>query len=226
MILVAGDELSVPDHFSADLAGAGIAVLRVLDGANALVAIGEHQPDAIVLSADLAVVPPSTVVTAARHFTRVPILLGIGPGEADLVGVALVAGATGLVRRPYAAEEVLSSLRRHWSATDTVEHHRALLVCGTIELDPLAHRVVVGGKEVALPLKEFEILRLLMVNADHVVPLARICSVVWGERASSISANTVATHVARLRQHIGADLLRNVRGVGYRLVATRQTESA
>jgi DNA-binding response OmpR family regulator len=220
MILVAADEPSVPDRFGADLADAGIAVLRVLDGGMALVAIGEHQPDAIVLSADLPVVTPSTVVTTARSFTRVPILLGIGPGEAELVGGALVAGATGLVRRPYAADEVITSLRRHWSAVTAVDHHRSVLTCGPIELDPLAYRVTVSGEEVPLPLKEFELLRLLMMNADHVVPIARICSVVWGDRPAGISANTVATHVARLRHRIGSDSVRTVRGVGYRLAVT------
>lgn len=215
MILVAGSADSVSTRFTSNLAAAGIAVLKVGDGGQALVAVGEHRPAAILLSADLPVVPASTVVTTARHFTSVPILLGVGAGEADTVGLALVAGATGLVHRPYAAEEVITALRRHQSDGDAGT--RSLLTCGPVELDSLAYRVTVSGEEVALPLKEFELLRLLMMNADRVVPLTRICQVLWGERAECISANTVATHVARLRQHIGHDALRTIRGVGYRL---------
>jgi DNA-binding response OmpR family regulator len=215
MILLAGPEDSQPSRFTADLAEAGIAVLSVPDGAQALVAVGEHRPAAILLSADLPVVSPCIVVTTARQYTSVPILLGVGPGEAETVGLALVAGATGLVHRPYAADEVITSLRRHLHDTDA--DSRSLLTCGPIELDPLGYRVTVGGEEIALPLKEFELLRLLMMNADRVVPLTRICKVLWGERAESVAANTVATHVARLRQHIGHDVLRTIRGVGYRL---------
>lgn len=221
MILVAGPEDSLSSRFTADLAEAGIAVLSVPDGGRALVAVGEHRPAAILLSADLPVVAPCVVVTTARHYTSVPILLGVGPGEADTVGLALVAGASGLVHRPYVPDEVIMSLRRHLS--DSGADSRSLLTCGSIELDPLGYRVTVGGEEVALPLKEFELLRLLMMNADRVVSLTRICKVLWGERAESVSANTVATHVARLRQHIGHDALRTIRGVGYRLALAEDT---
>jgi len=227
MILVADSDDAVTDRLVPTLERAGIATLHAGDGGAALLAIGAHRPTAILLGPELPLVPTSTVVATTRGFTRAPILLGCGPGQEHLVGEALIAGATGLIGRPYKAEEVVSSLRRHGLDREAIEHRIGRLRCGSLELDPLAYRVTFDGKQVRLPRKEFELLRLLMLNVDQVVPMSEIRGVVWSERPGGISANTVSTHVARLRQRIGHAALITVRGVGYRLdVHPDRSESA
>jgi len=99
------------------------------------------------------------------------VLVGVGLHDVDEAGPALVAGAAGVVARPYDAAELTSRLEPE--VHDFEQRFR--LVYGPLELDPWAYRVRAGGRVMEnLPLKEFELLRLLMAHADHVVSPAQV----------------------------------------------------
>ena len=176
---------------------------------------GALAPDAVLMSPLLDVVDALTVVRTIRGRDSLPILLGVGPGESGLVGPVLVAGATTAVTRPYDPAEVVRRLEAEVPRAESRVH----LSYGPLELDPCSYSVRLHGEELHdLPLKEFELLRLLMTYADRVVTPEQIRVALWSDATHAPSQNTVAVHVARLRARLGgAAVLRTIRGRGYRL---------
>lgn len=217
LLLVADPDGLAPGRGSLDseLHVAGLDTVWCRDGAQALVEFGARRPDAVLAAPGLEVVDTPTVVRTLRGAGCRTVLVGIGPGDLDLAGPALVAGATGVVARPYVATEIASRLEHEIHDLE----QRVRLVYGPLELDPWAYRVRVGGVVLdSLPLKEFELLRLLMAHADHVVTQEQIKAALWGEGATAPSSNAIAVHVGRLRHRLaGVAELRTVRGRGYRL---------
>jgi DNA-binding response OmpR family regulator len=96
-------------------------------------------------------------------------------------------------------------------------------VVGRIELDAASYRVLIDGERIAdLPLKEFELLRTLMLRAPDVVTDEELRRELWGVTARSPSSNTIAMHVARLRSRLGdAATVRRIRGRGYALAVEK-----
>jgi DNA-binding response OmpR family regulator len=190
------------------------------DGAEALWEAGRTGPSVIVLSATLPVVPAADVATVlARHRNGpVSIAVGVGFGQTDRAGSVLAAGANRVMSRPYQAREVEPLLREHLAAAR--EHRVGVLRVGELELDGPAFTVSAAGEELRLNLREFELLRLLMLHVGGVVPQEHIREQLWEARGESVTANTIAVHMRRLRSHVQgvADIVA-VRGVGYRLRA-------
>ncbi|WP_084516426.1 winged helix-turn-helix transcriptional regulator [Microtetraspora niveoalba] len=178
------------------------------------------QPDAVLISASLPIIGPLDFVRAVRLARAVPVLLGIDFGsDAEQAVHALAAGATACVARPYRVPELLPLVQ---AAFRRQEADRAVLTIGNVELDVTAYQVKVDGKIVHLPLREFELLHYLMRNADRTVTREQIMRNVW-HSADTMSTNTIAVHVKRLRARLGDvddKMLQTVRGVGYRLVST------
>jgi DNA-binding response OmpR family regulator len=199
------------------LRAAGLEVVVRSRGSDALVAFGSESPDVVVVAPTLPDVPVTEVVLALRRSGTQPVLVGVGPGDAEAVGPVLLAGATAAVARPYDVDEVLQrvsgALRRR--PTDS------RLAFGPLVLDPMAHTVHQAGVELdRVPLKEFALLRLLMVNGDRVVTSDQIRSSLWV--GVPPSRNALAVHVARLRRRLQEPVaLRTVRGLGYRLTLAR-----
>jgi len=194
---------------------AGLNTVWCRDGAEALVEFGARRPDAVLAAPGLEVVDTPTVVRTLRNAGCRTVLVGIGPGDLEDAGPALVAGATGVVARPYVAAEIANRLEHEIHDLE----QRVRLVYGPLELDPWAYRVRAGGVVLEnLPLKEFELLRLLMAHADHVVTPEQIKTALWGDGSTGPSSNAIAVHVGRLRHRLaGVAELRTVRGRGYRL---------
>jgi len=214
MLLV--DHASLANPLGARLRAVGMEVVVRSRGSDALVAFGSDTPDVVVLAPTLPDVPTTEVVLAVRRMGPRPVLVGVGPGDADLVGPVLLAGATAAVARPYDVDEVLQRL------SGALQHRVAdRLTFGPLTLDPVAHTVHQDGVELDdVPLKEFALLRLLMANGDRVVTSDRIRASLWPE--SPPSRNALAVHVARLRRRLRTPVtVRTVRGLGYRLTLGR-----
>lgn len=215
VLLVADPDTSERDVVVAALSTSGVNCTWCATGAETLVQYGKLAPDAVLMSPLLDVVDALTVVRTIRDRDSLPILLGVGSGESGLVGPVLVAGATTAVTRPYDPAEVVRRLEAEVSRTASRVH----LSYGPLELDPCSYSVRLHGEELRdLPLKEFELLRLLMTYADRVVTPEQIRVALWSDAIHAPSQNTVAVHVARLRARLGgAVVLRTIRGRGYRL---------
>lgn len=214
-ILIAG--LDQDERLTAHLREAGVRPQWCSDGADALVMFGRMNPSVVLLVPSLPDVPCAEVVSAMRRFGAPLILIGVGDGEADLVGPAFMAGAAGAVRRPFDAAEILECIT---SGLPTLAPGTGLEF-GPLMLDELSHSVRMDHAELPpLPPKEFSLLVVLMRHADHVVTPEQIRAHLWpGETPPS--DKSIAVHVRRLRLRLPPPMtIRTVRGLGYRLTVS------
>ncbi len=227
-LLVAGELEPRASRLVHDICAAHVADLVLCgDGAEALFQIGRLSPDAVLMSAGLRLVAAADVITVVRRHSAVPIAVGVGFGERDLAAAALAAGGTEMLGRPYRPQELttmvnpwLASARARWDR-ESVSH------VGTLEIDSRAYRATAGGRPLTLTVREFELLRLLVLNADRVVTRDQIRQDVWRATDDVVSANTIAVHIRRIRARLeSAAQLTSVRGVGYRLTVAGHSSAA
>lgn len=202
------------------LSGQGVEAVRAADGAELLFTAGDLRPAVVVVAADLPVVPLATTVTVLRGHLEAPVFVAIGPGDAGLVEEGLAAGATGVLTRPYGGRGLDATLADRLALARSELARSAVLRLGALELDSLAFRVTSAGRVLDLTLREFELLRFLMLNADVALTVDDLRDGVWGVRGETASANTVAVHLGRLRTCLaGVAEIVNIRGYGYRFRA-------
>jgi two-component system response regulator RegX3 len=151
------------------------------------------------------------------------IMLTAKDSEGDIV-VGLELGADDYVTKPYSTRELLARiravLRRRIEVDDLDE---SVLEVGGVRMDVDRHAVSVDGKEVAMPLKEFELLELLLRNAGRVLTRGQLIDRIWGADYFG-DTKTLDVHIKRIRSKIEKDpsqpvLLLTVRGLGYRFEA-------
>jgi two-component system, OmpR family, response regulator RegX3 len=221
-ILVVEDEESFSDPLSYLLRKEGYDVAVAADGTTALTEFDRAGADLVLLDLMLPGLPGTEVCRQLRGRSNVPvIMLTAKDGEIDKV-VGLELGADDYVTKPYSSRELLARVRavlRRRSEPD--ELLPASLQAGRVRMDVDRHVVTVDGEPVALPLKEFELLELLLRNAGRVLTRMQLIDRVWGSDYVG-DTKTLDVHVKRLRAKIEPDpanpqLLTTVRGLGYKL---------
>ncbi|MBD3293391.1 MAG: response regulator [Armatimonadia bacterium] len=223
LILVVEDEEPVQDAIVAALEASGFQVITASDGEQGLEQIRSESPDLIVLDLMLPKIGGMDVCTAIREYSEVPIVMLTGLAAEDDRVEGLTRGADDYITKPFRARELAARVRavlrrsRHWSSDD-----RKLLEIDDLQILPDAREVRLGGEEIALTPKEFDLLEYLARNVGHVVPRERILDRVWGED-EYIDPRTLDVHIRWLREKLEKDpsnpeRLLTVRGEGYRLV--------
>jgi DNA-binding response OmpR family regulator len=220
LLLVADPDPDVADELASQLARHHVDVEICIGAADALVAAGTMRPDAVMVAAEPGDLTGPEVVQALAKRTKIPIVVGIGDGQGDQAGAALSFGATACIARPYRLNElipILTSIR-----PDSIGMLEPPIECGALRLDPATLEVFLYGRSIRLPLREYELLRLLMVHADRVLTPDQIYSTLWADGGGHRS-NTLAVHIRRLRTRLGDNqesprIIKTVRGVGYRLI--------
>ena len=162
-----------------------------------------------------------------RAVSAVPIIMVTAKSsEIDTV-VGLEVGADDYVAKPYRIRELVARIRALLRRASHGQHRRDRTArsdtgdqVGDVSLDPDEHRVTVGGDELSLPLKEFEVLRLLLANAGRVLTREMLIDRVWGSDYVG-DTKTLDVHIKRLRSKIEADpatpkRIVTIRGVGYK----------
>ena len=223
-ILVVEDEESFSDPLSYLLRKEGYDVAVTVNGVEALEEFDRAGADLVLLDLMLPGLSGTEVCRQLRLRSTVPvIMLTAKDSEIDKV-VGLELGADDYVTKPYSSRELLARikavLRRGGEPGDLLP---PTLEAGPVRMDVDRHVVTVGGSSVPLPLKEFELLELLLRNTGRVLTRMQLIDRVWGSDYVG-DTKTLDVHVKRLRAKIEQDpanptLLVTVRGLGYKLEA-------
>ncbi|MEM8618714.1 MAG: response regulator transcription factor [Actinomycetota bacterium] len=216
-ILVAEDDRQVREALARILRFEGYSVVTVDDGAAALEAVTEHIPDGIVLDVTMPYVDGLSVCRRLRaHGDTTPILMLTARDEIPDRVAGLDAGADDYLPKPFALDELLARLRALLRRNDRVVE--GPLVVDDLQLDPAAHTVYRGSRQIEVTRTEFQILELLMRNVDTVLDRATMYREIWGYE-SETSSKALDVHTRYVRRKLEADgeprLLRTVHGVGY-----------
>ena len=220
-ILVVEDESSLSEPLAYLLGKEGFHVVVCETGPDALTEFDRSGADLILLDLMLPGLSGTEVCRSIRAKSDVPIImLTAKDTEVDKV-VGLELGADDYVTKPYSARELVARiravLRRRTDGGASIE---ALLEAGSVKIDVDRHLVYVNGQQTSLPLKEFDLLELLVRNAGRVLTRSQLIDRVWGSDYFG-DTKTLDVHIKRLRAKIESDpaepiFIQTVRGLGYK----------
>ena len=221
--LIVEDEQSLREPLVYLLQKEGYDVVIAADGNEAITKFEKNDIDIVVLDLMLPGIDGNEVCRQIRRNSQVPIImLTAKDSEIDKV-VSLELGADDYVTKPYSTRELLARmkavLRRN---TDPAKKSKSIDVMhvGPVKMDLERHEVFVNDVKVSLPLKEFDLLEVLMTNANRVLTRTQLIEEVWGQSYYG-DTKTLDVHIKRLRSKVEADPanpvhLLTVRGVGYK----------
>ena len=222
-ILVVEDEESFVEALVVGLKREGFLVKVARDGAEALSVFDAVRPDLVLLDVMLPKVNGVDVCRELRSRSRVPIIMVTAKSEEIDTVVGLEVGADDYVTKPYRLRELVARMRavlRRSPLAAPDDDPGDPLVVGDLRLDPERHEVSLRGEVVNLPLKEFELLELLLTNAGRVLTRETLIDRVWGPHYVG-DTKTLDVHVKRLRSKIEDDpasprRITTIRGLGYK----------
>ena len=223
-ILIVEDEPSLSEPLAYLLGREGYETTIVADGLAAVAEFERNGSDLVLLDLMLPGMPGTEVCKEIRTRSAVPIImLTAKDSEVDIV-VGLELGADDYVTKPYSTRELLARIRAVLRRkTEPETENDTVLEAGDVRMDIERHTVSVSGTDVAMPLKEFELLELLLRNAGRVLTRGQLIDRVWGADYVG-DTKTLDVHIKRIRSRIEQvpsepTMLVTVRGLGYRFEA-------
>ena len=220
-ILVVEDEESFREGLQYMLSREGFDVVLASDGAQGIAEFDKSNPDLVLLDWMLPEFSGIEVCKYIRTKSAVPvIMLTAKDSEVDKV-VGLELGADDYVTKPFSTPELLARVRAVLRRGGEVEiPNESVLESGPIRIDLDRHTISVNGKDISMPLKEFELLEVLIRNSGRVLERGQLMDRVWGSNYHG-DGKTLDVHIKRLRSKIEPDpanpiYLTTVRGLGYR----------
>jgi two-component system response regulator RegX3 len=220
-VLVVEDEESYSDALSYMLRKEGFEVAVAATGPDALAEFDRSGADIVLLDLMLPGMPGTEVCRQIRQTSNVPVIMvSAKDDEVDKV-VGLELGADDYVTKPYSPRELVARIRAVLRRGTEPDLSPATLEAGPVRMDVERHVVTIGGEDVRLPLKEFELLEMFLRNPGRVLTRGQLIDRVWGSDYVG-DTKTLDVHVKRLRAKIEANpaepkLLTTVRGLGYKL---------
>lgn len=224
-ILIVEDEEALSDPLAFLLGREGFQTIVVDNGLDALPVFDREGADLVLLDVMLPGMSGMEVCRKLREVSSVPIImLTAKDSELDKV-LGLELGADDYVTKPYSARELIARiravLRRRSAETDSATE--SVLQGGPVRMDIDRHVVTVNGEEISMPLKEFELLEILLRNVGRVMTRGQLIERVWGADYVG-DTKTLDVHIKRLRSKIEPDssapqYVMTVRGLGYKFEA-------
>lgn len=224
-ILIVEDEEALSDPLAFLLGREGFQTIVVGNGLDALPVFDREGADLVLLDVMLPGMSGMEVCRKLREVSSVPIImLTAKDSELDKV-LGLELGADDYVTKPYSARELIARiravLRRRSAETDSATE--SVLQGGPVRMDIDRHVVTVNGEEISMPLKEFELLEILLRNVGRVMTRGQLIERVWGADYVG-DTKTLDVHIKRLRSKIEPDssapqYVVTVRGLGYKFEA-------
>jgi two-component system response regulator RegX3 len=223
-ILLVEDETALSEPLAFLLEREGYEIEVAADGRDAVAAFDRDGADLVLLDLMLPGIPGTEVCREIRTRSSVPIImLTAKDSEVDIV-VGLELGADDYITKPYSTRELLARIRAVLRRrVEALDYDEAVLEGGRVRMDVDRHTVEVEGSAVQMPLKEFELLELLMRNPGRVLTRGQLIDRVWGSDYFG-DTKTLDVHIKRIRSKIEKvpsepTMLVTVRGLGYRFEA-------
>lgn len=208
-VMLVEDEEAFIEALQVGLAREGFEVVVARDGAEALSKFDELDPDIMLLDVMLPKVSGTDVCREVRKKSQVPIIIVSAKGsEVDAV-VGLEVGADDYIVKPYRLRELVARMRavmRRSTLTQTEidDVGFGAIRVGDVSIDPERHVVTIRDEVAKLPLKEFELLYVLMANAGKVMTRENLIDRVWGSDYFG-DTKTLDVHIKRLRSKVESD---------------------
>ena len=214
-ILVVEDDPDLLRQLSETLRNEGYAVDEAKDGEEAGY-LGDVEPyDVVVLDLGLPVVDGVTVLKDWRTAGRdMPVLILTARGQWSEKVEGFDAGADDYLTKPFQMEELLARLRA--LIRRAAGHSSPKLICGPVEVDTSSALVTVNGKPITLTGHEYKLLSYLIHHANKIVSRTELTEHIYDQDFDRDS-NTIEVFVGRLRKKLGVDVIKTVRGLGYRM---------
>lgn len=224
-ILLIEDEASIADSVAYSLKSEGFEVETAADGLLGLSRYRSFAPDLIVLDLMLPKLSGFDLCRTVRRESSTPIIMLTAKTEEIDRVVGLELGADDYVPKPFSVRELIARIRAVLRRTEAARgegDHTRLQAAG-ISMDLVRRRVTVDGEMIHLPLKQFELLRVLIAGKDRVVSREELFRSVWDADAV-YDTGTLDVHVRWLREKLEKDpahpqRIKTMRGVGYRIAA-------
>lgn len=220
-ILIVEDEPALSEPLAFLLEREGYEPTIVADGPGALAEFDRNGTDLVLLDLMLPGLSGTEVCRELRSRSSVPIIMVTAKdSEIDIV-VGLELGADDYVTKPYSTRELLARIRAILRRrVEDDDEREAMLEAGTVRMDIERHTVMVEGRETPMPLKEFELLEVLLRNSGRVLTRGQLIDRVWGADYYG-DTKTLDVHIKRIRSRIEKSpseptMLVTVRGLGYR----------
>jgi len=219
-VLVVDDEPDLVELVRYNLTEAGFRVSEARTGAEALAAVRRSVPDLLILDLMLPDLSGTEVCRRLRNeaeLADLPIIMLTAKSEEIDRVVGFELGADDYVTKPFSPRELILRVRAVLRRRVQGEAGERPLQHAPLRLEHGTHRCLVGGREISVTAREFQLLAALMRRPGRVMTRDRLLDEVWG-RDITVTSRTIDTHLKRLREKLNeaGSLIETVRGVGYR----------
>jgi two-component system alkaline phosphatase synthesis response regulator PhoP len=218
-ILLVDDEPDILEIVGYNLAQEGYQVLTAVNGKEAVVKAKKELPHLIIID---VMMPEMDGMEAVEIIRRVPelsnvIITFLTARSEDYSQVAgFDAGADDYIAKPIKPKLLISKVKALLRRLKEDENKEDVLRVGTIEINREEYKIVMEDKEIVLPRKEFELFYLLASKPGKVFKREEILDKVWGNEVV-VGGRTIDVHIRKLREKIGDDIFKTIKGVGYKL---------
>ena len=217
-ILVVDDEPVILEFLSYNLEKDGFEVETAENGKVALEKAKKSQPDIILLD---VMMPEMDGIEACRSLREMPqfentIIAFLTARTEDYSQIAgFETGADDYISKPIKPRVLVSRLKALLRRYEAKEAKSTFLEVGNIQIDRERYLIIFNGKEMAVPRKEFELLYLLASKPGKVFKRDEILNEIWG-RDIIVGDRTIDVHIRKLREKLGEELIKTVKGIGYK----------
>ncbi len=220
-VAIVDDEPDILELVSLQLKKAGFQTDSFLDGTSFLKSLDRHRPDLVVLDLML----PDTdgfeickYLRSNKAFSSIPIIMLTAKSDEINRILGLELGADDYITKPFSVNELIARVKAVLRRKDYPEKEQRIDIGGKLAIDLEKYEVRVGGQLIELTSTEFKILKFLALNKGHVFTRDQILDHLWGSEKVVVD-RTVDVHIRNLREKLAeaAILIKNIRGVGYKL---------
>lgn len=222
-VLIVDDDADILEFVALNLYKEGFKVYTASNGLEAIQRATDITPDLIILD---VMMPEMDGIEACSRLRKIPsldntVIVFLSARHEDYSQIAgLNAGADDYITKPIRPKLLIAKLKTMLRRSSrALEEANEELILGEMVIDFKKYHVVVNGKEEVLPRKEFELLTLLAKNAGIVIRREEIMKSIW-QSDVIVGGRIIDVHIRRLRERIGDDKIKTVKGVGYKFVVT------